>query len=218
MLGTEKPCTRLVSPPCKDPQVRPLSLNQSATPFVLRLCGEKQAPPERESYVPSKMSYLRMRQINFWRREPPKRCLLRQLTRSLRLGWLIPPKCTFQNQTHKTCGGMGKSYLSPAHDTPRSKEMPKLLKSWSLSCTAPWSIQGHASHAWQPPFLTKESSCPSEAASSQHYHQLWKELLMKTSSHLCISNFRQPCVKVLALWYWVTVTSFHLPLKIPQII
>ena len=147
-----------------------------------------------------------------------RRCLLRWLTRPLRLGWSTPPKHIVQNQTHKTSGGAGESCFSPAHDTPQSKKMPKPPECWSLSCTALWPSPGHTSHAWQPPFLSKESSCPLEAASSQRYQWLQRELLMKTSSHLCISNFRQPCVKVLALWYQVTVTSFHLPLKIPQIV
>lgn len=75
----------------------------------------------------------------------------------------------------------------------------------------------HLQEEHHPPSLSEKPARPLEAASSQCYHQSQRELLLKTSSHLCISNWRQPRVRALALCYQVTVTSSHLPLKIPQI-
>lgn len=74
----------------------------------------------------------------------------------------------------------------------------------------------HVQEEHHPPSLCEEPTRPLEAASRQCYHQSQRELLLKTSSHLCLSNWRQPCARALALCYQVTVTSW-LPLKIPQI-
>lgn len=66
-------------------------------------------------------------------------------------------------------------------------------------------------------FPVQVSSCPVEAASAQHRHRSRREVLLRTSSQLRTSNSRQPRARVRALRYQVTVTSFHLPFKIPQI-
>lgn len=148
ILGIEKPRLRFISPPCKYPQVRPLKSEPLCSSLCTEaLCGETGI--SRKWVIWSVQDvYLRMNQL--LEEGTSRRCLcrLRQLTRLLRLGWLTLPKCIVQTQTHKTCGGVGKSYFSPAHDTPQSKHVPKLLESWSHSCTVLWPSPGHASRVW----------------------------------------------------------------------